>query len=496
MTQYKFINQIKPQSAGIYLLLTSKEGLQNKNSEISKLIKKYPKISNKIKQTKFDPEKQTLLTFDLFEDGISQLVLLGYNTAQFAKLTTFEKITFFRKLGVQVYERAKALEVNDLFLFIENLQFDKSEYLNAFIESFELAAYSFQKYKFDKKTNFKLNNLYFYSKEKIKNPNIENSILISSAVALARDLINMPASDCNPQYLVNQAKNVAKSSKLKIEVFDRAKLQKIKAGGLLAVSSADNQNAFLVKMTYRPKIKAKKVLALIGKGITFDSGGLSIKTGVGMETMKCDMSGAAAVLATMSVLSKLKPEIEVRAYLAICENAISPKAIRPGDIFKAMNGKTVEVLNTDAEGRLVLSDAICLANQDKCDLMIDLATLTGACVVALGKEYAGLFSNDPELSQKIINCGEQAGERYWPMPLAPEYKDMLKSPIADLKNIGARDGAGAITAALFLQEFVGTTKWAHLDIAGPAFADGDKLEVKKGGVGFGVRTLVRVVMSL
>jgi leucyl aminopeptidase len=270
----------------------------------------------------------------------------------------------------------------------------------------------------------------------------------------------------------------------------------MKAGALLAVAQGSEEPPYLLRLSYKPKrVTNKKVIALVGKGVTFDSGGLSIKTGSGMETMKCDMSGAAAVIATMQAVATLKPGIEIRAYVPTTENMINGVATRPGDVVRAMSGKTIEILNTDAEGRLILADALHLAQQDKCDVIIDLATLTGACMVALGTDYAGLFSNNDGLTQRLQSAGDRAGERLWRMPLAKEYKNWIKSPVADIKNIGKSFG-GAITAALFLEEFIGEVEWAHLDIAGPAFVDGESGYIKRGGVGFGVRTLLNYLRSL
>jgi len=214
-----------------------------------------------------------------------------------------------------------------------------------------------------------------------------------------------------------------------------------------------------------------------------------------METMKIDMSGAAAVLGAMRILAELECPHEVRAYIPTVENMINGGATRPGDIVRGVSGKSIEILNTDAEGRLILSDALTLAEREGTDQIIDVATLTGACVVALGNDYAGLFSTSESMARGIIEAGELEGERWWRMPLAPEYRDLIKSPIADIKNTGGPVG-GAITAALFLNEFVLKTPWAHLDIAGPAVSDGDKGAVRKGGTGFGARTLARYVLDL
>jgi len=244
-------------------------------------------------------------------------------------------------------------------------------------------------------------------------------------------------------------------------------------------------------------MKAKKTIALVGKGITFDSGGLSLKPAQSMETMKDDMSGAAAVIGVFKALAELRPPVEVRGYLAIAENMPGGRAQKPGDVIKAHNGKTIEVLNTDAEGRLVLADALSYAAAQKPDLIIDIATLTGACVVALGHLIAGVMTNAPEQAKKLIAASKSTGEQFWELPLPKEYKKDIKSKIADVKNIGARRGeAGTLIGGLFLQEFVGETPWVHLDIAGPSWTDSDLPYCPTGGTGHPVRTLLHYLETI
>jgi leucyl aminopeptidase len=247
---------------------------------------------------------------------------------------------------------------------------------------------------------------------------------------------------------------------------------------------------------YEPSgARPRGTVALVGKGITFDSGGLSIKTADGMETMKTDMSGAAAVLATMSTLRALDPKVRVIGIVPATENMPSGKATKPGDVLRIRNGKTVEVLNTDAEGRLVLADGLSLAVEDGADAIIDVATLTGACMVALGPKVAGLMGNDDGWTEQVRTAAERAGESVWPLPLPEEYRRTIDSEIADIRNISTQRYGGALTAGLFLREFVDGVPWAHLDIAGPARSEGDDGYVHKGGTGMGVRTLVEAVSS-
>jgi len=250
-----------------------------------------------------------------------------------------------------------------------------------------------------------------------------------------------------------------------------------------------------LKLSYEPRGRATGRLALVGKGVVFDSGGLSLKTAGGMETMKTDMSGAAAVVATMSALRSLDVKTRVTAYVPLVENMPSGNAIRPGDVLTIRNGKTVEVLNTDAEGRLILADALSFAVDDKADAIVDLATLTGACVVALGEKIAGLMTNHDGWSEQVRAAADRAGEPVWPLPLPTDYRKQLDSEVADLRNIGTGGYGGALTAGIFLQQFVGDRPWVHLDIAGPARAPSDDGYLVKGGTGFGVRTLLELVTT-
>jgi leucyl aminopeptidase len=406
--------------------------------------------------------------------------------------TTFERVGAYRRLGSALFRQAQRAGARKVALIADALDLKQSSNLEALIEGFVLAGYSFDYYKSKRPPQKTRSELTVISARGLSKKAVDAALRMSMGAMLARDLINTPPRDCTPRYLVAQSRAVARKGGLKIEVFDRKRLKELGAGALLAVAQGSEEPPFLIKMTYRPRGKVRRVISLVGKGITFDSGGLSIKTGQGMETMKYDMSGAAAVIGAMHTIAAMRPAVEVRAYIPTTENMINGRATRPGDVVRAVNGKTIEILNTDAEGRLILADALSLAERDGCDLMVDLATLTGACVVALGTHYAGLFTDNEELATALQSAGDLSGEHLWRLPLAPEYRDLIKSPIADIKNTGGRWG-GAITAALFLREFVAKTPWAHLDIAGPAFAEGEEHHVKRGGVGFAVRTLARFV---
>ncbi len=314
--------------------------------------------------------------------------------------------------------------------------------------------------------------------------------IFAQATWLARDLVNAPANDMHPTYLAKLATDIAKQARLDIKVYDRAQCKKMGMGAFLGVAAGSEQPPKFIHLTYKPARRANKRVAVIGKGITFDSGGLDLKSAEGMLHMKDDMSGAAAVLGIMRALPALAPSVEVHGLIAATENMPGGGATRPGDVLRAMNGTTIEVGNTDAEGRLTLADAICYAfDRAHADEAIDMATLTGACVVALGPLCSGLFSNDQALADRLLAAADAAGERVWQMPLIDEYRDNLKSDVADFNNVGPR-GGGAITAGLFLKEFAGDRPWAHLDIAGPAFVDKDMPLGPKGATGAAVRTLL------
>ena len=368
----------------------------------------------------------------------------------------------------------------------------------AFVEGFQLAGYRFGKYKSEGEAPAEVTELVLVAAdppaEKTLTALWESIEITLAGVTLARDLVNEPAAVKTPTYLATLAKQLGKEAGIEVEVWDPKRIAAEKLAGLVAVARGSNEEPRFLRLRYKAK-GAKRRVALVGKGITFDSGGLSLKPAKSMETMKCDMAGAAAVLGIMTALGSLKLAVDVEAFIPITENLPGGKAQKPGDVIRFRNGKTVEVLNTDAEGRLILADALTLAADSKPDAIVDLATLTGACMVALGNQVAGLFSNDQALADRLLAASSETGEALWQLPLVADYKDDIKSAVADLKNIGGGH-AGSITAALFLQEFVGTTPWVHLDIAGPAFLEKGLPYAPKGGTGFGVRTLLRYLAAV
>jgi leucyl aminopeptidase len=317
--------------------------------------------------------------------------------------------------------------------------------------------------------------------------------IVGRAMNLARELVNTPPAEKTPTSLAERARSAGEVSGLGVTVWDKARIEQERFGGLLGVSIGSDEPPAFVILEYLQGGSAPTI-ALVGKGVTFDSGGLSLKPSASMEDMKSDMTGAAVVLAAMCAIARLGLKANVVGYLAITENMINGKAMRLGDVLTIRNGKTVEVLNTDAEGRLILADALSYAAERKPGAILDLATLTGACIVALGNKMAGLFSNDDQLADRVASASKATGERTWRMPLDDDFKDLLKSSVADLKNVGGK-WAGAVTAAKFLEQFVDDCSWAHLDIAGPSWAESDSPTRDAGGTGCFVRTLVKLVES-
>ncbi|MEE1759325.1 leucyl aminopeptidase [Streptomyces sp. SP18BB07] len=321
---------------------------------------------------------------------------------------------------------------------------------------------------------------------------VERAVAVTEELNRARDLINTPPNDLDPEAFAAVAQTAAKEHGIKVTVLDEKALAKGGYGGILGVGAGSAATPRLVQLTYTSS-KAKKHLAFVGKGITYDSGGISLKPAGHNETMKCDMSGAAAVFAAVVAAARLKLEVNVTGWLALAENMPSGSATRPGDVLRMYSGKTVEVLNTDAEGRLVLADALAKASEDKPDAIVDVATLTGAMMLALGNRTFGIMANDDAFRSAVHEAAEESGEPAWPMPLPDHLRKGMDSPTADIANMGERYGGGLV-AGLFLKEFVGEgITWAHLDIAGPAFNEGGPFGyTPKGGTGTAVRTLVRL----
>jgi len=409
----------------------------------------------------------------------------------------------WRKVGGDAIRSAARAQTSDVVISLRAVskQF-LPEVIEAVSEGIRLASYEYRAYKSGepKKSTVTSATLLLREKGTKKHQEaLKRAEATANSIIFARDLINTPPADLLPKEIVAAARQVkSKVRRAKLKVYGEKELRGMRANLILAVSRGSETSPYLIHLSLPSKGRTTKRVVLIGKGVTFDSGGLCIKPGKSMEDMKCDMSGAAAVLATFQAASQLDLKgIELHAIVPTTENSVSASAMCPGDIVRSMNGKTVEILNTDAEGRLILADALTYSERLKPDLIIDLATLTGACVVALGDDYAGLFTKDRPLRDRLLEASRRAGELLWPLPLADEYKGQLKGQVGDLRNIGSCSGAGATIGALFLQEFVpaGVT-WAHIDIAGPAFNSRGGDYWTPGATGYGVRLLLRFLAGL
>jgi leucyl aminopeptidase len=375
----------------------------------------------------------------------------------------------------------------------------------AVCEGLFLASYDFDGYKSpkDAKKTKKLDETVVLTAPKTPIRQLEASAaraaIMAEAVAHARTLVNTPALDMTPKHLVDEATKVAMASKrVRLKVRGREDLAKMGCGGILAVAQGSQHEPYLLHLTYRPAHKAKARVVLVGKGVTFDSGGLSLKPSESMMDMKIDMAGAAAVISVFKALPLLDLPVEVHGVAGLVENMPSGTAIRPGDIVRTMSGKTIEILNTDAEGRVTLADTLHYGAKLRPDAMIDLATLTGACMVALGQEYAGLMTDDERLARRLAEASEATGEALWRLPLPDDYAEQVKSRHADVKNITGSRYGGAINAGLFLKEFVPEgLPWAHIDMAGPAYNEKDYPDYRAWGAsGWGVRLLLEYLRRL
>ena len=386
-----------------------------------------------------------------------------------------------REAVAKAIKKAMQMFAKKVAFSFDGIDFDYSE---QFAMGALIADYKFDKYKSEKKENG-VKEVYVQANEEL----VKKAEKVAAAMAFARNLANEPAEFATPSELAS----IAQDFGLETKIYDKEECEKMGMGAFLAVGRGSSEPPKFIHMKYTVP-NPKKRIAIIGKGICFDAGGLDIKPASSMATMKDDMSGAACVLGIMSIIREFAPQVEVHGIIAACENMPGCSAYKPGDILTAKNGKTIEVDNTDAEGRLTLADALCYACELGVDEVIDLATLTGACMVALGTEAAGIMGNDKELIDKLIDTADRNGEKYWELPLWEEYFEGLKSDVADMKNSGTRWG-GASSAGMFLKQFVKDVKWAHIDIAGTAFLEKPQKELIKGASGAGVRTLLNYILE-
>jgi leucyl aminopeptidase len=402
-----------------------------------------------------------------------------------------------RNISGALVRALKCKGVRSIALAVEGT--DLKSYITAAVEGALLGAWEADKYKSDPKLREKQVDSFIIAVPRADAGGLTEALrggeVIAESQNLTRDLVNEPANKLTPSELAEAAKQMAIDVGLDCEVLDQNEMAKLGMGALLGVAQGSANPPFLIAMKYRPATWAgKDHLALVGKGVTFDTGGISIKPADGMEKMKYDMAGAAAVIGAMRAIGRLKPSISVTGYVATVENMVNGNAQRPGDIVTALSGKTIEVLNTDAEGRLILADAITYATRNGATHIVDAATLTGAIGVALGHYNIGAFTNDQPFLDRFLAASRQAGEKTWQMPMDEEYKEYLKSAFADLPNIGGRY-AGSITAAWFLREFADPTPWVHLDIASTAWIDDAKPWLSKGPTGVAVRSFVQLAVG-
>lgn len=422
--------------------------------------------------------------------SIRKFILVGLGKPDTLKTETL------RRAAAAIARSAKKQKCKTLGISLPIASSDPASSAQAITEGVQLALYQDIRFKSepeDKGPQIETVDLLGLSGQEAA---IERANKIADGVFLARQLVAAPANAVTPITMAETAQKIANDHGLQIQILEQEDCEKLGMGAFLGVAQASEIPPKFIHLTYKPEGTPKRKVAIIGKGLTFDSGGLNIKgMGSGIETMKIDMGGAAATLGAALAIGQLKPDVEVHFISAVTENMISGRAMHPGDILTASNGKTIEVNNTDAEGRLTLADALVYTDKLGVEAIVDLATLTGACVIALGDDIAGLFTPDDNLAKQLEEASTESGEKLWRMPMEEKYFEGLKSGIADMKNTGPRPG-GSITAALFLKQFVKETPaWAHLDIAGPVWSDKENGYNGSGATGFGVRTLVNWVLS-
>jgi len=448
------------------------------------------KIQIYLKNLKFKKIKEKIIRFDISEKNKVLFIVVKENLVS----------NNFEELGAKLYSFIKMNKIDKVNLYADTIKSFKlykknTELILRFIHGFNLKSYSFNKYKTQNKNIF-----YFLLKVlSVEKTSLNNNYFrykaIESGVFQARDLVSEPPNILYPKKYVEIIKKLS-SLGLKIQIYNESKMRKLGMYAILGVGQGSTNESFLVTMEWRGNKKSKdKPLAFVGKGVCFDTGGISLKPARFMEEMKYDMAGSAVVVGLLKTLALRKAKVNVVGVVGLVENMPSGNAQKPGDIVKSYSGKTIEILNTDAEGRLVLSDALSFTEKKfKPKFIIDLATLTGAIIISLGEEYAGLFSNNDDLSNKIFETSKKIGEKVWRLPLNENYNRLMDSTIADVQNINYSGGAGSITAAQFLQRFIiNKTPWAHLDIAGMAFSKKASNLNPKGPTGFGVRLLNKLI---
>jgi leucyl aminopeptidase len=477
-----------------------------KDSELPKELKEVDKkvsglLSRIMKEESFEGKAGQFFMFHAHQRGlkIDRLIVVGLGDKK--KMTLRHLANHFGS-ALRLVQKKKISKVSVSIPQELNGKFGNAELAKELTETAFVSPYQFGHYKSKKEDILPdLAELVICEPQKKYHKDItkgiEEGLIVGRFMNLVRDAGNQPSSTATPTYMANMAWDIAKDNKsVKVKVLGRDEMKKLKMGGLLGVSQGSEEPAKFIVLEYMGNPKSKDIYAFVGKAITFDSGGISLKPGEKMEDMKYDMSGGGAVITSIGAIAALKLPLNIVGCVPATENLPSGRAYKPGDILVAMNGKSMEVQNTDAEGRLILSDGLSYATMTyKPKAVVDLATLTGACVIALGEHAAGLMGNDQKWIDRVKQAGETSGDRTWQLPLWSEYHEQIKSDFADIRNIGGRP-AGTITAAAFLSNFVGETPWAHVDIAATAWHDNEKPYMKKGATGFGLRLLVELAKDL
>ncbi len=454
-------------------------------------------FSKAIREKRFKGKfKECFSTFTLGKMGAVSVLLVGLGKKE---ELTVDRLRQAAGISCKAARKSGAGKICSLLLAIEGRKLPRDISSQAVAEGSILSLYEFSQHKTENKQDEKVEEIIFLvSPEKslqgLAGP-IECAKKICEAVAFARDLVSQPGNIATPTFLANEAKKIAGKSGLKCKILNVKEMESHGMGALLGVAKGSEEAPKFIILEHQGGEKKGVPVVLVGKGLTFDSGGISIKPSSGMEEMKTDMSGGAAVIATMKAVSALKLKLNVVGLVPAAENMPSGKAIKPGDVLTAMSGKTIEVINTDAEGRLILADALCYAEKLKPSVVIDIATLTGACVMALGHHTSGVMGTNQKLMDSLAVAGDLTGERVWQLPLFDDYDEQIKSDVADMKNVGGRWG-GAITAAAMLKKFTSNYQWAHIDIAGTAWTDKEKPYVPKGAVGVGVRLFLQFLRDI
>ena len=465
------------------------EDLKNQLEKINFIIDS-KLLQEKINQKKYKGEKGKILNFDFFDQRLQTLKIIGLGKSKNINSPDIKNSL------ADVIRKSADKEEKISILFPWEL-INSPEEIQSFGESARLSAYKDNRFNSKKDDKKVLKEIEFLNLNKFKNIDFNETEYICEGVELARRLVAAPPNSLTPLEMSIQASKIAKDHGLEIKILEKNECEDLGMGAYLAVAKGSDLEPKFIHLTLKSKSPVKEKIALVGKGLTFDSGGYNLKVGASqIEMMKYDMGGSAAVLGAAKALGAIKPDgLEIHFIVAACENMINGSAVHPGDVIKASNGKTIEINNTDAEGRLTLADALTYASNLKPDSIIDLATLTGAIVVALGNDVAGFWTNNHMMAKDLKIASSQAGEELWQMPLQKSYKDGLKSHIADMKNTGPRAG-GSITAALFLEEFFDKNiKWAHIDIAGTCWTDKNKGIHPSGATGYGVKTLVQWIKN-